>query len=99
MSMLSVPMPVRLYGHPFAETLSGHRNEFAVFRTAFYRVEVCGDLLYPSRIADEDHGIGQLARFQMQVEDRAVAVDNQFRGGDNTHGFQVLDFYYCYKSN
>jgi hypothetical protein len=44
---------------------------------ALFRVEVGCDGVYSGRIAYEDYTVGQLFWLQMEVETRAVVVDDQ----------------------
>jgi hypothetical protein len=43
-----------------------------------YRIEMSRNSIYSGRIAHKDYTIGQELWLQMQMETRAVLIDNQF---------------------
>ena len=54
---------------------------------------------HTARVAHENHRVGQLLGTQMQMENGAVFVDNQFGSGNSTHGRLIFDFHNWHKSN
>ena len=71
----------------FAPEGAGHGVKFAVGDFLFARVEAGGDGLDASRIADQQHRVGQLFGAQVEVKYGAVVVEDQLRGGNGSfHG-------------
>jgi len=57
--------------------------EFTARHFTFFRIEIGGDSVYAIGIADHDDLVGELFRFQMEVEATAIGIDNKFRRSDH----------------
>ena len=73
---------VREDGEAFAGVAAGNAVELTVADVALDVAEVLPDHSHTVGIAHQHDAVGQLFRFQVQVEDAAVAVDDQFRRRD-----------------
>ena len=73
---------VREDGEAFAGVAAGDAVELTVADVALDVAEVLPDHSHTVGIAHQHDAVGQLFRFQVQVEDAAVAVDDQFRRRD-----------------
>lgn len=51
--------------------------EFSIAGFTLFCIEMRGDEIDTSRIAYEDHFIGELLGFEMEMKDRAVGVDDE----------------------
>jgi hypothetical protein len=68
---------VTLAGDTLAFVHAGDGVELTAADLAFFRIEVGSDGIYTSRVAHENHTVSQLFGLQMEVETRAVVVDDQ----------------------
>jgi hypothetical protein len=68
---------VTLNGNALAFVRTRDGVELTAADLALFRVEVGCDGVYSGRIAYEDYTVGQLFWLQMEVETRAVVVDDQ----------------------
>ena len=66
-------------GDALALTGAGDGMELTALHLAFSSVEVGGNGLHPSGIADEDHFVGKHLRAEMQVEATSVCIDDELR--------------------
>ena len=73
---------VREDGEAFAGVAAGNAVELTVADVALDLAEVLPDHSHTVGVAHEHDVVGQLFRFQVQVKDAAVAVDDQFRRRD-----------------
>ena len=58
--------------------------ELSAGYVALNRVEARSDHIHACWITDEEDSVGKLLGTQMKVEDRAVTIDDELRGGDGT---------------
>ena len=58
---------------------AGNGAELAALNGALLGLEVRSHKVYASRVAHENHLVGELFGLNMQVEDAAIFVDDEFR--------------------
>ncbi len=87
------------YGHAAPLVGARHGFEFPIGDFAFDLFEKGGYQCDAAGIADENHDVGKLLRLEVEVENRSVAVDNQFGRRDGSHKKSVFNFFNWHKSN
>ena len=65
--------------YALALVCAGNGAELAALNGALLGLEVRSNQVYASRVAHENHLVGELFRLNMQVEDAVILVDDEFR--------------------
>ena len=75
----------RHHCHTLALVLTRNGEELAIGDFALLLVEILRNHSHTARVAHQDNRIGKMLRLKMQVENRAICIDNQLRRGYRSH--------------